>query len=208
MKHAANTVLATFMMTLLMTATGMDSHAAKKLYRWVDENGKVYYSDKVPPAESKQERTILNEQGRKVDTLERAKTDEEHAKAKHKAKLEKEKRRRAAEQASYDRMLLMTYHSEEDLFHRRDSNLLTIDNLIHIAQGTIENQENELQDLQQQAADHERSGRPVPEYLLQKINLANDKISYSRKYIDERNRERHEVLTKFKRDLKRYRELR
>lgn len=192
----------------MLGAIAVDSHADKKLYRWVDENGKVFYSDKIPPQESKKERAILNEQGRKVDTLERAKTHEEYLEAKRQAKLDEERRKREAAQAAYDRMLLKTYHTEEDLFHRRDSNLQTIDNLIHIARNTIESQKSELRELQQNAADHERSGRPVPGYLLEQMDIANEKISYSRQYIADRKKERQQVLKKFDEDIKRYRELR
>jgi len=186
----------------------VDSHAGKKLYRWVDENGKVFYSDKVPPSESKQERAVLNEQGRKVETLERAKTQEEFIEAKRQAKLAEQRRILDAKLAAYDRMLLKTYQTEEDLFYRRDNALLTIDNLIQISQNTIASQTRALQDLQHRAADHERTGRPAPGYLLEKIKAANEKISYSRKYISNRKNERQQILTKFDKDLKRYRELR
>ena len=208
MKYTANTIFSVVLTAVLLGGVIVDSHAGKRLYRWVDEEGKVFYSDKVPPSESKQERSILNEQGRKVDTLERAKTQEEYIEAKRQAKLDEERRKREAEQLAYDRMLLKTYHTEEGLFHRRDSDLLTIDNLIHIAQNTIDSQTNELQELQHRAADHERTGRTVPGYLLQKIKLANERISYSRQYIINRKKERQLVLTKFDQDLKRYRELR
>ena len=208
MKYTANTIFSVVLTAVLLGGVIVDSHAGKRLYRWVDEEGKVFYSDKVPPSESKQERSILNEQGRKVDTLERAKTQEEYLEAKRQAKLDEERRKLEAEQLAYDRMLLKTYHTEEGLFHRRDSDLLTIDNLIHIAQSTNDSQTNELQELQHTAADHERTGRTVPGYLLQKITATNEKIHYSQQYIVERKKERQLVLTKFDQDLKRYRELR
>jgi len=208
MKHTANTIFSIVLTSMLLAGYVMDSHAGKRMYRWVDENGKVFYSDKVPPNESKQERAILNEQGRKIDTLERAKTQEEYVEAKRQARLADDRRKLDAKLLAYDRMLLKTYHTEEGLFHRRDSDLLTIDNLIHIAQNTIESQTNELQELQHSAADHERAGRSAPEYLLQKISVANEKIRYSRKYIIDRKKERQQALTKFDKDLKRYRELR
>jgi len=207
MKHTANTIFSIVLTAALLSGGIIDSHAGKRLYRWVDENGKVYYSDKVPPSESKQERAILNEQGRKVETLERAKTQEEYIEAKRQAKLTEERRKLDAKLAAYDRMLLKTYQTEDALFYRRDSDLLTIDNLIQIAQNTIESQTRELQALQNRAADHERTGRQVPGYLLQKIKVSNEKIRYSRKYIAERKKERQQAMTKFDKDLKRYREL-
>ncbi|HED17334.1 MAG TPA: DUF4124 domain-containing protein [Gammaproteobacteria bacterium] len=208
MKYTVNTVFSIVLTAALLGSNMVDSHAEKIMYRWVDENGKVFYSDQVPPSESKQERAILNRQGRKIDTLERAKTQEEFAEAKRQAILAEERRKRDAALAAYDRMLRKTYHEEEDLFHRRDSNLQTIDNLIQIAQSTIESQTSELQKLQNRAADFERNGRFAPNYLLQKINATDEKIRYSRQYIIDRKKERQQVLQKFDHDLKRYRELR
>ncbi len=208
MKLTANTVFSIVLMALLLGAGMVNSHAAQKLYRWVDENGKVFYSDKVPPSESKQERAVLNKQGRKVETLERAKTQKEYEEARRQAKLAEQRRILDAKLAAYDRMLLKTYQTEKDLFYRRDNALLTIDNLIQIAEGTIRSQSLELQALQHRAADHERTGRQVPGYLLEKIKAANKKISYSRNYITSRKKERQQILIKFDKDLKRYRELR
>ncbi|MCB1629640.1 MAG: DUF4124 domain-containing protein, partial [Xanthomonadales bacterium] len=53
------------------------SVSAAKLYKWVDENGNVHYSDQVPPSQAKQARSELNEQGVAVKQVDRALTAEE-----------------------------------------------------------------------------------------------------------------------------------
>ncbi len=40
-----------------------DSIAKKKLYKWVDENGKVTYSDQVPPDQITKEHEEINKDG-------------------------------------------------------------------------------------------------------------------------------------------------
>ena len=47
---------------------------AGKLYKWVDENGVTHYGDAIPPEYSKQTHDVLNEQGRKVGTVNRARS--------------------------------------------------------------------------------------------------------------------------------------
>lgn len=52
----------------------------KKLYRWVDKEGKVQFSDTLPPEAVDQARTEINaESGMATSTLERALTPEERA---------------------------------------------------------------------------------------------------------------------------------
>ena len=59
---------------ITITASLMAAPATAKLYRWVDENGRTHYTDKLPPNQSSRARIELNEQGMKVKKVERAKT--------------------------------------------------------------------------------------------------------------------------------------
>ena len=45
-----------------------------KLYKWVDEDGKVHYSDKMPPDQIKREHQELNQHGVVKETVKRALT--------------------------------------------------------------------------------------------------------------------------------------
>src|SRR5688572_13272381 len=66
---------------------------AKKLYRWIDKDGKVQFSDSLPPEAIDQARTELNNAGRVVADVDRAMTAEERAAAEQAA-------REAAERAA------------------------------------------------------------------------------------------------------------
>ena len=50
---------------LMLIIGGMttDASAKKKLYKWVDDNGQVHYSDKVPPKQIKKEHQELSGHG-------------------------------------------------------------------------------------------------------------------------------------------------
>src|SRR5690606_7884572 len=77
---------------------------AQKLYRWVDKDGKVHYSDHVPPEAVDQARDELNDQGLKVRSVERALTPEEIAERDARLKREAEEAALAAEQAKRDQV--------------------------------------------------------------------------------------------------------
>src|SRR5687767_14094296 len=98
----------------LLVATPADA-AGKKLYRWTDADGKVHYTDALPPEASKNARDTINDAGRTVDHTERALTEEKRAVR------QAEEERLAAElkakedRAKMDAVLVASYPSEADL---------------------------------------------------------------------------------------------
>ncbi|MFN3629644.1 MAG: DUF4124 domain-containing protein [Casimicrobiaceae bacterium] len=85
--------------------------AQAQLYRWVDENGKVHYSDIVPPAANERPRAKLRPDGIVLERADRAPSAEERrALAARAGEIAKE--RAAAEaRARQDRALLDRYES-------------------------------------------------------------------------------------------------
>jgi len=68
------------MAAVLVAGTADAQDKGKKLYRWVDKEGKVQFSDTLPPEAVDQARTEINAQsGMATSTLERALTPEERA---------------------------------------------------------------------------------------------------------------------------------
>jgi hypothetical protein len=47
---------------------------AKKMYRWVDEQGETYFSDQVPPEQAQHSHASLSKTGRVLELTEQAKT--------------------------------------------------------------------------------------------------------------------------------------
>ena len=56
---------------------GNNSDQGIQLYRWVDDQGNVNYTDRIPPSEINKERTELSEQGTRVRTIPPAKSSEQ-----------------------------------------------------------------------------------------------------------------------------------
>ena len=98
------------------------------LYRWVDETGKVHYSDKMPVAASKKAHTELAGNGlikKNIDPEEtiRLATEKKHKLTQEEEKRKAEEERKLLEQAQKeqetkrDRFLLSTYENKDELIH-------------------------------------------------------------------------------------------
>jgi hypothetical protein len=189
---------------VLLAATPVQ---AERMFKWVDENGKVHYSDRVPPQHSKQERTEYDERGRTVKVYERAKTPEEKAEAERLAAIEVQKRREAEKRAIHDRSLLATYSSEQDMLLARDGKLTSVDALIQLTNSRIESTESRLREYAAEAAEYERSGKPVPAVLQDQIRAARELIDENRDFVMQKEVEREGIAARFDADIARYREL-
>jgi len=70
------------MLVLLMAASAAQAQDKKKLYRWVDKQGKVHYDDALPPEAVDQARREFNaSNGNSAGSVDRALTAEERAQA-------------------------------------------------------------------------------------------------------------------------------
>ena len=178
-----------------------------KLYKWTDENGKVHYSDKVPPQHSKHKRDELNEQGITVKKIAAPKTAEQLKKEEQQAKIRAEQERKEQKQARYDQMLLNSYLSEDGLINARDANITAVENVIQASNDTLKNQEQRLMDLRKSAANYERSGKPVPEGILKQIKNTQEQIQRTHDYIATKQGEQETTRKKYEKDIQRYQKL-
>ena len=197
------TIILWLSLALLATPAAM----AKKLYRWVDEDGKVHYSDQIPPDQIKTAHEKLNAQGVVVDKVARAKTPEE-LEAERKRKAAEEKARQLAEQQRKEReKILKIYGSEAEIMRLRDERKAALDRNIETAQANLSLQQRNLTDLLKRAADRERSGKVVSEAFLSQIETVREQIAYQQKYIEKKQKEKADLMARFDKDLALYREI-
>lgn len=189
----------------LVGASAAQAADGKRLYRWVDEQGNVHYSDRVPADQARPEKSILNQRGMTVDRIEAAKTAEQIAEEKRQRRLAEERRLQREEQAAYDRMLLNTFHNEADIVHARDSKITAVENVIHIAENSLKNLEHQQRLLVQQAAAAERAGKPIPERVSDGIRKVREQIRETSAYIDNKRQEQARIRERYEQDIQRYR---
>lgn len=188
----------------------ISASAPAGLYKWIDENGDVQYSDSIPPDQISNEHKELNDHGVTVNKVGRAKSAEELAA--EKAHKDDEKRRaaemseRTAKQGVYDRMLLDTYLTEQDLIVARDRKLTAIDGTIQITERSRQSAEASLKSFEQDAKDS-AEGSKERERAQQRLDEARNQVADLDKFIAARRKEQDEIRAKFEKDLTRFREL-
>ena len=179
--------------------------SGKRMYRWVDEQGNVHYSDQVPADQARPAKSILNERGMTVDHIQAAKTPAQLAEEKRQKQLEQERERQEKEQLSYDRMLMNTFHNEADIVHARDSKIAALENVIQISRNTLEHLEQRQHDLIQQAAQAERAGHSIPGEVTEQIQQLREQIRENNHYIDQKRSEQAEIRKQYEQDIQRWR---
>ncbi|KAA3629410.1 MAG: DUF4124 domain-containing protein [Proteobacteria bacterium] len=190
----------------IMLATSIAAES-RKLFRWVDEEGNVHYSDVVPPAHAKQGRSELNDRGLTVRSIDRAKTAEEIAEEQRQARIRTELERIAREQAAYDRALLDTYSSVEVMEQTRDSKISVLQGQIRVTEGNILNLRKQLDEQMNRAAALERNGKAVPVTLQNEIFTTQDQVRRGLEFILDRRDEIETLRQQFAKDIARYREV-
>jgi len=191
-----------FLLPLLLGKA--DDVLAKKMYRWVDENGKVFFSDVVPPDQVQHKRETMNEKARVLDVVEKAKTAEELEQQRRLTALRKEQEKLIAKQAVSDKVLLSTYRSVEDIQHALENKLTLLDGEKRVIAGSRELLERQLSQQQQQAANLERNAQKVPEKLLADISSTKLQIQQNAEEMARHQSIRESVENDFRADIARY----
>lgn len=201
MRRSALTLL---LPVLLCAAPPAD---AQKLYRWTDKDGKVHYTDQLPPEAARDQREELNKQGMTINRTERALTPEEQAaRAVELAKLA-EQQRLDEERAKMDAVLVGSYPAETDLQRSYQERFDLIEQSLESARVGIRSQEKSLADMLAHAADLERNGKPVNQTVIDSITQTRAQVAEQRSYLARRESEGAALRAEYNTLLKRYREL-
>lgn len=182
------------------------AHGAK-FYRWVDENGQVHFSDKVPPEHVRQKREELNDRGIVVRTIDAAKTPEQLAEEERQAKLREAEAKKRKDAELHDQWLVSTYRNEDDLIRARDEKIATIEAATKLTRERIDSLKRDQEKMRAAAANHERAGKPVPDDLLKDIANAERQIADHLDFFLKKKQEQTQLGVQYDRDLARLKEL-
>lgn len=189
--------------TLLLVMTGAQS--AEKLYRWVDEQGNVHFTDSIPPTQVTRPYSQLNTKGLEVRNVEAAKTPEEIAREKEIEVLRKEQQRLIEEQKTADNRLLEIYRNEEDVKSTRDGKIAAVDVQMQVTASNNRRLKAKLSDLQKKAAEYERQGKKTPDNLEKDIEETRRSLREGYSLILRSEEQKNEVRAKYDGDLERFR---
>lgn len=205
------TLLPVLLLALILFAFSKQASAGA-LYKWVDENGQIRYSDRLPPNQVKKKHQQLNSQGVILSTKEAAKSDEElAAAAEAKRKLEEEQAAEAKireAQFKLDQVLLLTFSTEEELTLTRDDRLEVLESVIQLINKSIDSTQQQLDQLQTSADEiYLSKGKEVPGGLAQKIEHFTRKVENRSGQLEAKMAEKSKINNQYRVDLARFREL-
>jgi hypothetical protein len=181
--------------------------APAALYKWVDEKGRVQYSDK-PPAESSKGGVEMSNRGVVKKKLDTAPTPEEK-----KAQEEAAARRRAEQQEALaqrraDNALLQSFTSVQEIDMKRDRELQAIDAMVSNLKGQERTLADRLNEDRRRADAQAKKGKPSGDGLKEDIARGEAEVKVVRDEIQRRNQEAADTRVKYEALKKRYIELR
>jgi vacuolar-type H+-ATPase subunit I/STV1 len=181
----------------------------KKLYRWVDKEGKVHFDDALPPEAVDQARDEFNaSSGSKVGTLSRALTPEERAKQAADQAAAATAAAAASEQERKEKVMLASYETEADLVRAYNERIGLLKSTMQSTDVSIKSMRDTLADLLANASESELAHRKVFGKRATQIAELHSELVKQETFQINRRGEYAALNEEFKRMLARYRELR
>ncbi len=183
--------------------------AQPRLFKWVDDEGTVHYSDSLPADESqrRRDREIKSGSGLTVDVIEAPPTPAEfdaRIRADRAAALAARAR---DEQERRDRNLLMTFQNAEEIEQARDSRVQVVNSQAQLIEQRLQTLLQRREAEREQAVRMERSGKGDTAPVYERIAELDRRIEQNRRVIAEKEADKTRIRDSFNRDLARFREL-
>ena len=189
--------------TALALALGFSAQVAANMYRYTDENGQIVISSTIPQEATKRGYDILSNNGRVIETIPPAPTEEEIAAR----EAEKQRQKELAEQREQDRALLKRFSHPDQAVKAMHRKIRELEGLIQLKRGNISVISSQLDNEQSRAANMERAGREIPEGTLEKIRRLEAQIRDIEREIASQTQEIDELRKAFEDDIERLEEV-
>lgn len=194
---------------LTMLAVSTTTLHAQKIICWKDKAGKIIgCGDRVPPEfqqnESKRLDILGNTRGTSVSAEEAARLKEADKK---KSVLKAEEDRRLAEQRRQDTALLNTYTSEKEIDQRRDREIQVIELQIGQMNNSLKSAADAHANVQKRHDDIVKSGKPVPDRVLEDLKRLTDDKTRAEARIAEKEKDKATVNASYAQQKARFVEL-
>jgi len=181
--------------------------AGRTIKCWKNDLGIRECGSIVPPEYAQKRIEVINERGIVVQVIDPPKTREQLEQERQVEEKRKAEEQAKKEQAHQDAILLNSYATERDLIIARDTNLKAIQGQLDIAINNLKMLQNNLDDLQSQAGNYERSGKKPPANLIEHIRTTKMQITKKQEAIQKRQQEKDALAEHYESQLARYRKL-
>lgn len=182
-----------------------------KLYRWVDDEGNVHFTDRMPADETDKEHAVMDGSGavlEEKETLEkeRAQRADREAKEAAEARSAEEGRQAREEQRRADRVILRTFTTERDIHLTREDRVEAIDVQIRFLDHGIEQlQQNRASEVEQYQRFGE--GSVARQGVRKRIDEIDARLAQRLEQRRSLVEQRDQIESKFAHYLRRFREL-
>ncbi len=191
---------------LLAAGLAAGTPASAETYKWVDEKGRVQYTDRLPAEAVNRGTSELNKQGMTKKVTEAPLTTEQRTAREERLEQQRVADRALNEQRHQENALLASYTSENDIDLTRRRNLALVGSIILSAEARIKALQRRAAVLERDKLFYEK--KPIPEKL--KRELANIAVEISKQYalIAQKNQDALAVNNRYEAQRLRFRELR
>ena len=193
-------------LTFLGTIVQSNSVAAE-LYRYKNEDGVTVLNSHIPARYVKNGYTILSLDGRVLEIVPRALSEQEIRDRDRRIAEEERIAREERERKIADENLMRLYGSASDVIRARDAKIASIDSLIQTQKGNIQRLESQKRQIEAALADIERAGGVVGRDRLARIRTLDSRVAQIEDEIKKKGEEKSALEVSYAKDLKRVREL-
>jgi Domain of unknown function (DUF4124) len=187
-------------------ALGALPAAAAGVYKWIDDQGIVHYSDQMPADAVNKGGVMIDKQGRQIKKIDPTLTPAQ-AKAKE---TEDERQRLMAkaqeEKSRRDTALMHSYTSEEEIDFARTRALLAIESQLKSAETYTADLTKRQQELRKDKLAY--GTKPVPATLDTELTGLDEELARQEKVLAQRRAEITAINAKYESDKLRWREIR
>ena len=188
-----------------LAASAVHAQSTGKLYRYVDEKGKVHYLDRPPTEATGKPIDQLNRQGAVLKQGEAALTPEQVAARDAEKRRLQEEQIRVREENRRNQALLDTYSSEKDIDESRARAIATANESIKDSKAKLADALKRQERLKVEAEFYQK--RPMPPQLKQEVQTNEREIAVQRETIEKKEQEIVLINAKHDEDKRRYLEI-
>ena len=186
---------------------GFVNSVSAEIYRWVDDDGMVHYTDSMPPSRAQRQQDRLNDTGRIIGSIPAPKSVDELEEEERLTKLQEEQKKIKFETEKRDQMLLAMYSSVDDIEYVRDERIATVDSAIEITQLRKTKFIKKLKELDASEQRFKANGSEAPQWLIASRKHYQEQLSNIDEILEIKIKEKLDINQRFEKDINRYKEL-
>lgn len=194
-------------LAVIVLLTCLSFPAAAELYKYTNEDGVTVLDSHVPARYIKDGYTILSLNGRVMEVVPRALSDQEILVRDRERAVAEEKDRLERQRLIADQNLMRVYGTPADVVRARDTKLASIDGFIAIIKGNLQNLQSQKRSFEAELADVERRGGVISRARIDHMLGIENRILQAMSEVDVKEQELSDLSAAYSADLIRVTEL-